>query len=145
MNYWDSSAVVALIVEEDGSADARDVFRRDRDMAAWWGTPVECHAAIRRRERGGAATADVARTYVDGFSQLFGKWVEIGPAEHLRLRAQRLLAQHPLRAADALQLAAALDWADEEPFGKGFVCLDDRLRESARREGFNILPAAKPL
>ena len=143
MKFWDSSAVVAMIVEEARSADVQDALNGDGDMVVWWGTLVECHAAIRRREREGAATLEMSRSYVEGFSLLSEKWVEVAPSEHLRLRAQRLLAQHPLRAADALQLAAALDWADEEPFGKGFVCLDDRLRESARREGFNVLPAAK--
>ncbi len=64
----------------------------------------------------------------------------IAPTIGLRERAGRLVASHPLRAADALQLAAALVWCDEAPQGTAFVCLDDRLREAARREGFAVLP-----
>jgi hypothetical protein len=45
-----------------------------------------------------------------------------------------------LRAADALQLAAALVWCQGDPLQHGFVCLDQRLREAARREGFTALP-----
>ena len=64
----------------------------------------------------------------------------VAPTLALRERAGRLLASHPLRAADALQLAAALVWCDERPAEEGFVCLDRRLRDSARREGFAVVP-----
>ena len=66
----------------------------------------------------------------------------IEPCIRLRDRAGRLVAAHPLRAADALQLAAALMWCDDTPSTvTPFVCLDERLRNAARREGFSILPA----
>jgi hypothetical protein len=55
----------------------------------------------------------------------------------------RLLGLHPLRAADSLQLAAALVWVDRRPLGRPFICLDSRLREAARREGFTALPQEK--
>lgn len=45
---------------------------------------------------------------------------------------------HPLRAADALQLAAALVLSDFEPRTLPFVTLDDRLASAARREGFEV-------
>ena len=64
----------------------------------------------------------------------------MAPTPRLRERAGWALAAHPLRAADALQLAAALVWSDESPTGEGFVSLDDRLREAARRQGFEVLP-----
>ncbi len=57
-----------------------------------------------------------------------------------RRRAVRLVAVHPLRAADTLQLAAALIWSEEQPHGAAFVCLDSRLRDPAQREGFEIKP-----
>jgi predicted nucleic acid-binding protein len=66
---------------------------------------------------------------------------EIAPMESVRDRAIRLLAVHRLRAADALQLAAALVWSEEQPANETFVCLDRRLRGAARREGFSLLPA----
>lgn len=60
--------------------------------------------------------------------------------EAVRQRAKRLLMVHPLRAADALQLAAALVWAAESPQGLELVCLDRRLKEAALKEGFTVLP-----
>ena len=72
--------------------------------------------------------------------QLFDDFHEIDPSEDLRLIAERVLAVHPLRVADALQLACALVWARQRPLGHDFVCFDRRLREAAEREGFTILP-----
>jgi hypothetical protein len=54
--------------------------------------------------------------------------------------ALRLLRNHPLRAADALQLAAALIASEETPQTLEFICLDDRLALAARREGFTVIP-----
>ncbi len=61
----------------------------------------------------------------------------------LRERALRLLSSHHLRAADSLQLAAALVWAREQPRGRVFISLDSRLGEAARREGFTVLPESE--
>jgi uncharacterized protein len=57
----------------------------------------------------------------------------------VKARAKRLLGVHSLRAADALQLAAALTPVYDDPLGHSFVCLDARLSE-ARREGFTLFP-----
>jgi hypothetical protein len=57
----------------------------------------------------------------------------------VRRTAERLLRTHPLRAADSLQLAAALIAADHDPSNLEIVCLDARLTSAARREGFAVL------
>ncbi len=59
--------------------------------------------------------------------------------EQVRNRAIRLLRLHPLRAADALQLAAALTAAAEDPERLHLVSSDDRLSAAAQREGFRVL------
>lgn len=59
----------------------------------------------------------------------------VSPSDELRRRAARLLAVHPQRAADALQLAAALLWCEEQPHAEGLVSLDVSLREAALKEG----------
>ena len=68
----------------------------------------------------------------------------IAATEDVRRRAGRLLAVHPLRAADALQLSAALVFCEDDPTGESFVCLDDRLRGVAMSEGFQLLPSESP-
>ncbi len=58
----------------------------------------------------------------------------------MRDQAGRLLRLHPLRAADALQLAAAIIACEHQPESLPLVTLDQRLAEAARREGFAVLP-----
>jgi predicted nucleic acid-binding protein len=71
---------------------------------------------------------------------LASAWIEIQPTGNLRGTAERLLAVHPLRAADAFQLAAALQWCRGQTAGMSIVSFDDRLRDAAHKEGFNLLP-----
>jgi predicted nucleic acid-binding protein len=60
------------------------------------------------------------------------------PSEEVRLQCRRLLRVHALRAADALQLAAALVWTGRMDEGE-FVVADGRLAEAARLEGFGVV------
>lgn len=103
--------------------------------------PVEAISALARcgREDEIDAMGEEQARLVLG--RLADSWSEVQPTSRLRAAAERALAVHVLRAADALQLAAALQWCEGEPVGSSFVCLDERLREAARKEGFRLLPA----
>ena len=116
------------------------LLRVDRDVVIWWASPVECQSALFRVHRDGALPANPLREALGRLTALVEDAHVVAPTSRLRERAGRLLAVHPVRAGDALQLAAALAWSDEAPQGSGFVCLDDRLRTAARSEGFNVLP-----
>jgi uncharacterized protein len=83
------------------------------------------------------AQLEIARERLLGFD---GSAATIVPSDAIRSRADRLLAIHPLRAADALQLAALLAAAEDRPAELPFVTLDDRLAEAAHKEGFSVLP-----
>ena len=138
--FWDSSAVVPVLIAEARSAAMTTLLRSDRAPAIWWGSPVECQSALYRRRREGILSP--ARL-ADALGRLdrFAEDVDVvAPTARVRERANRALAAHPLRAADALQLAAALVWSSEAAPGEAFVCLDERLRDAARREGFEVLP-----
>jgi uncharacterized protein len=111
---------------------------RDPEMIVWWATEVECEAAIARVEREGVISALQAEQARDLLAQLVGEWREVEPGDLLRRGARRLLRTHPLRAADSLQLAAAIVASDAEDLE--FVTLDGRLAEAARREGFRVTP-----
>jgi len=52
--------------------------------------------------------------------------------------ARTLLELYPLRAADALQLSAALEWCEGAPKGKVFLTFDKRLGEAAGLAGFTL-------
>ncbi len=62
------------------------------------------------------------------------------PTQSVRALAETLLHRHPLRTADAYQLASAMRWRGGSGGGAGFVGMDRRLREAAEVEGFNALP-----
>ena len=108
MRFWDASALVPLLVRQHASLRMRAHYRSDPVVAAWWGSRVECESAVSRLERGGLLerrSAAAARLRLDRFA---AGWHEVQPADPVRDSARRLLRVHDLRAADALQLAAAL-------------------------------------
>lgn len=141
MRFWDSSAVVPLLVEELTSGGMRRRLDEDREVLIWWGTPVECASALARREREGALTRPEVARAEQRLRRLAESWLEVLPTDAVRSTARRLLRVHALRAADALQLAAALVAAEHEPVSLGVVVLDDRLAEAAEREGFLVVGA----
>jgi predicted nucleic acid-binding protein len=138
--FWDSSALVPLLLPESRSDALTQILSDDREPVIWWATPLECQSALQRRHR----QAPLARIEMEAATERLRQLVQhtdtIAPTDELRRRAARLLAFHPLRAADALQLAAALVWCEEQPHGEVFVSLDERLREAAQREGFALSP-----
>jgi hypothetical protein len=140
MKFWDSSAILPLCLIEKTSEEMKGLMEEDEDIIVWWTTRIECLSALSRRKREGVLPSGdegKARTVL---SALAAAWSEVQPTETVRLRAERLLSIHPLRAADAFQLASALIWAQETPRGLDFVCLDQNLREAALKEGFSVQP-----
>jgi predicted nucleic acid-binding protein len=115
-------------------------LRSDAERALWWGTVVECLSALHRQRREGRLSLALVEQGTRRLAGLIDDSDVIDPTSLLRDRAGRLVVTYPLRAADALQLAAALAWCDGVSDGESFVSLDERLREAARREGFAILP-----
>ncbi len=144
MKFWDTSAIVPLCVNEPSSALVKTVLTQDSSLVVWWATRTECVSALKRQIREGSLTIEgeqQARTVLHSLAQI---WIEIQPSRDLRSVAERLLAVHPLRAADALQLAAALQWCQSQTIGQSFISFDMRLREAARKEGFSLLPVQLP-
>ena len=141
MRFWDSSAIIPLCLKEKVSEAMKRLVKDDEDIVVWWTTCIECLSALARRQREGVLRSGDETKAKFVLSALAATWSEVQPTETVRLRAERLLSIHPLRAADALQLASALIWAQETPRGLGFVCLDQNLREGAFKEGFSVLPS----
>ncbi|MGH7900071.1 MAG: type II toxin-antitoxin system VapC family toxin [Candidatus Binatia bacterium] len=141
VRFWDTSAVVALLVDEPESARARLLVGEDPAIIAWWATRTECMSALARLRREETINEQGEIRTRKLLLQLVAQWSEVSPGTRLRSRAERLLSVHPLRAADAYQLAAALVWTRGRTTERGFVSFDDRLRKAAAREGFSVLPA----
>ena len=138
MRYWDASALVPLVVAEP-SSDVLRRLAREGDVVTWCLSAVEISSAIERRAREGALGAADRQSALATLADLAEVWTEITAVAAVRERACRLLAVHSLRAADALQLAAALVAAGDRPAGHQFVCADGRLADAAEREGYRVL------
>lgn len=138
MRFWDSSALVPLLVEEERSDRLEALFLDQESVAVWWSTEVECSSALARLERAGSLTPAEANAAFHSLGDLAASWHVIDPVESIRLSARRLLRVHDLRAAEALQLAAAGMAAEGRPESLELVCLDDRLCVAALREGFRV-------
>jgi predicted nucleic acid-binding protein len=100
---------------------------------------VECASAIARLEREGALGPPAVIEAFDRLRRLADGWHEVDASDSIREAAVRFLRVHPLRAADALQLAAAFVAAERRPSSLGLVTLDDRLAGAARKEGFAVI------
>ena len=142
MTFWDSSALVPLFLEEPASSSARTIARADPYFIVWTLAPVEIWGAACRRRRAG----DIDETTLAAIRKRIAKraagWSLMPDSAALRSEVERVLHEHDLRAADALQLAAAVVAFGGAPRKRPFVCADDRLLAAARAEGFaTIRPA----
>lgn len=138
MKFWDSSAITPLLVVEADSLLREQQLAADSDMLVWFGTLAEVESSLARRKRHGELPPEAERRARRHFDELSAHWTEISPTNEVRARAIRLLRVHPLRAADAFQLAAALIFCREQPQHLPFLTADQRLHTAANLEGFPI-------
>jgi predicted nucleic acid-binding protein len=139
MRFWDSSALGAFFIPEVASTAVREWFQSDPEVIVWALTRVELRSALARRHREQPELADDLRLIWNEMVSASERWFTLSRFEEVCTVAERVLASHPLRAADALQLGAAIVAADGEPESLQFVTLDSRLADAARREGFDVL------
>ena len=109
-------------------------------MVVWWGTPVECCSALARLQREGHLDKQAVSRAVRFLDSLRAGWSEILPSHQVREGALRCISVHGLKAADSLQLAAAMVWSNYRPTGHFFACFDKRLQQAAHSEGFRMVP-----
>jgi len=138
MRFWDSSAITPLLVVEADSPLREQQLAANSDMLVWFGTLAEVESSLARRKRHGELPAEAELRARRHFDELSAHWTEISPTNEVRARAIRLLRVHPLRAADAFQLAAALIFCREQPQHLPFLTADQRLRTAANLEGFPV-------
>jgi predicted nucleic acid-binding protein len=140
MKFWDSSAIVPLVVNEENSDYCLDTLKDDPMVLIWCLSRVEVMSALCRRLREGLMDNDEFQKAKERLRTLIGKASEVSAVEKVRSRALRLLEVHPLRAADACQLAAALIGVQEDPERLAILCFDRRLKSAAGKEGFIVNP-----
>lgn len=125
MRFWDTSAIVPLLVEERFTQRMLVLASDPVARVLWWGTPVEVRAALSRRERAGEFTGELVQESLHAFRAFAQAAREVSTTLGLHSRAERLVRVHPLRAAECQQLAAALAAARE-----GLRLLPESLEEA---------------
>jgi predicted nucleic acid-binding protein len=129
--------MVTLCVDQTPTRQALR-FEGKYGIAVWWATHVEIASALAqllRQQEIDAIEYAHGKRQADGLANL---WRVIAPSDGIAIQARVLLESYALRAADALQLAAALEWCEGKPQGNVFLTFDKRLREAAGLAGFTL-------
>ncbi len=135
--YLDTSALVKLYVEEEGSSLVRKAVEEAETVATSIIAYVEARAALarRRRERNIAAT-DHSRIIRD-FEADWGRYLVLEVTDPLVRRAEKLCDSHALRACDTIHLASAGTLREKIAEPVSFASWNSKLEIAARREGLN--------
>jgi predicted nucleic acid-binding protein len=139
VRFWDTSAIIPLWIAEQGSTRAKAWYRNDPEVIVWTLTRVEIFSALARRRREAPAAASRLLTVRRDFIRAWEQWSEVTAIEIVRRHAERIVESYPLRAADALQIGAAVLAGEDNPAGLEFVTFDENLAHAAEREGFRVL------
>ena len=140
MRFWDASALIPLIVAEDQTDYCLKALKADSEIMVWSLSEVEVCSALCRKQREGILSEAALADAMARMNQVLGAAFVVAATTRVKQRALRLLHVHILRAADALQLSAALVAVQEEVHKMPVMCFDDRLCAAARREGFIVNP-----
>jgi uncharacterized protein len=141
MKFWDSSALVPLHLDELATEPMRRLLRDDPVVIVWMLSSVELLSAIARLRRNSSGLDDLLHVARLEVLNRWSQWSRVTHVDAVRRRAERLVGLHPLAAADALQLAAALVASRDRPETLDFVTLDKRLATAAQLEGFRVITA----
>ena len=135
--YFDSSALVKLLIDEPGSALVEEVWDGcDAPCASRLAYP-EVRAALAAAARNGT----ISSRQLTHAKQSWGLyWPAVRPVElsgAVELVAGQMAETHRLRGADAVHLSSALALEDPDLL---LVAWDRRLREGAFAVGLTVAP-----
>ncbi|HEY6328073.1 MAG TPA: type II toxin-antitoxin system VapC family toxin [Blastocatellia bacterium] len=137
--FFDTSALVPLCIFQPASRTVRRAYRGFANCIVAWSTLIEATGAVYRAERTAGLVQRDRELALQSLRQLQQRWVEISPSDRVRDIALDVLDNYDLRAADAIQLASALEWCSGKPRNRHFVCLDRQLAATARTMGFTVI------
>ncbi|MBA3288433.1 MAG: type II toxin-antitoxin system VapC family toxin [Acidimicrobiia bacterium] len=120
--YFDTSAIVPLLVQEPGTETAGELWDRAERLVSIRLAWVEARAALARAARIGRISPRQLRTSKSGLDELLNQVDLVDVDDGLVRRAGDLAEVHALRAYDAIHLAAA----DRIRAGDAVVVAGDR-------------------
>ena len=110
---------------------------KNYEVVIWWATPVEIASALARLMRMKQLDSSDWVKARKLAKSLADSWSVIQPSDALRAKSVQLVDRYDVRAADAFQLTAALEWCEDATQGRIFLTVDQKLREAALRSGFD--------
>jgi len=139
VRFWDTSALVPIVVVEPKSPIVRRWMAEDRNVVVWTLTRAELLSALARKRRNTPAAREGLRTARRELLAVWERWAEVESVDLVRHHAERVVERYPLRAAEALQIGAALVAAGQDAASLTFVTLDASQAEAAEAEGLRVL------
>lgn len=138
--YLDTSALVKLYVDEEGSPLVRDHVGRASVVATSAIAYVEARAALARRRHERWLSPSEHRRIVRALDRDWEHYLLLTVTDALIREAASLTETHHLRAYDAIHLASAAVVKVRLSETVVFASWDANLETVARREGFESLP-----
>jgi predicted nucleic acid-binding protein len=136
--YFDTSALIKLVVAEDGAEQSRRLWDAASEVVisrlAW----TEALAVLAAARRGQRLTDSRHAGAVRAMRRCVAACTIVSVADDLVDQAAELAARYELRAADAIQLATALAVLDADSV---LVTWDKRLRQAGLQAGLVTAPA----
>ena len=126
-----------LCVRQSNTPHATALYKRYQAVV-WWATPVEIASALARLVRMQLLDPSDWAKARHLASRLADTWSVIQPTDAVRTKGTQVIERYDLRAADALQLAAAFEWCQDVPQGRVFLTGDDKLLQAAALAGFAV-------
>jgi len=139
MRFFDASALAKRYIRAEGTSDVNRWLRESRPATCRL-TEAELSSAFARRVREGTMSAAARVAALGRMHDDLSKIQVVELVSVVVSRVHDLLARYPLRAADSLQLAAALSLGHGLGRPIEFVVYDERLADAARAEQLRVLP-----
>ena len=143
--YYDTSALVKLYVEEEGSELAALYLQKSKMAATSRVAYAEARSAFARSRRDGVLGEKEYREVIDNFKDEWPYFFSLEVSVPVLNRIDYLIDKYRLRGFDAIHLASAIVLSRRLREEKMIVaCWDTRLWSYYKKEGFSIIPGEKP-
>lgn len=133
--YLDTSALVKLYVEEQGSGLVREIVQQSETVATSAIAYVEARAAFARRRRERHLPSGDYRRVIQEFNTDWGHYILLEVTDSLIRRAAESAESYALRAYDAIHVASAATLKERLSEQVLFASWDSNLLRAVRREG----------
>ena len=131
--YLDTSSLVKLYVEEEGSADVAASVKKARAVATSMIAYAEARAAFARRFREGSLTKRAYKSLLLSFEKDWTNYAQVKVSQDLIRLAGDLAEKHALRGFDAIHLSSAM-FLMKSKVPVVFICHDEKLQKASLRE-----------